>query len=309
MKEKGAIKSPFLLKSKTKMSNLVIKTLGNTNIQVNSSVDFPTLTQNDRVCVKLSKNCCPVGSEVCFTVPATKTILTTTNFLSGVTLTEFTFQDLSTGLITTFPLSSIAVTDCASISGVITAINAAMTSIYGSAAYDYTASCSVSGSTLSYHLTSNNGKTVGLYLSYTVGTSLTVQLAYLIPDTAAYISPYGLIVSPYMMWTTDNPVYTFDDGVYTIETLTSVVGQDIDTVDQKGCVFMNTTTQCKMANVITSATDKQAVLLTFYYYGLVFTESCMCDCDYLCKLYNSLIELITLISSSTSFVNNDCGCS
>ena len=105
---------------------------------------------------------------------------------------------------------------------------------------------------------------------------------------------------------------TIADGIYSIKLL--ITKNNGNTISEENCVFVDTTTKCRVAEKIEFLLAKEFLekdmtqeLMTIYQ-GLVLGSNCGgCNCKELCDLYDKLQKLLNsniLVSDNTIKINN-----
>ena len=256
--------------------------------------------------VTLKNNCC--GTEYTNT---TLNLDPTDNEISsnpipivtGLTFTKINIENTATGEVFSIPMS-LVITDCTSVIAVTDAINTYMDSNYPGESF--IAGCDITSGNLTYTLTSSSGNFIAYSVNYVVGISSVINTISFI-QPIIYITPSGIVINPSII-TSD--LTSFSDGVYSIcVTLTVKPGPGAGIIQQCGCVFVNCITTCKTLNTAQIASDKDAIAMLMYLYGLEHAGDCMCDCTYMCKLFLQLTELLNSYSVGSNILTNDCGCS
>lgn len=290
------------------MSALVLTNLSCTSISAKSQYIADIIANPDnytQVNISLQKNCCSVGytaAPLINFVPSDNPQKITLQLGVGLVIQTITVQNLSTGSFYIINIVSDELTACSDMTGVLASLNSYMTTNFTSGD-DFTATCDDSTSVMQYTLASNSGKFVVYSLNYTIPSSTQQQTIYFTNLTgfSAFFSSTGIIIQS--QWVNKN---LFDDGLYSV-TIT-IVQINGTTIVESGCIFINCNTQCRLANALPIATDEDAQVMVYYYYGLTFTQSCMCDCTFLCKMYESLDTMLNNYSPSNTSIDNACGC-
>lgn len=258
------------------------------------------------VSIALQKNCCTISNVYNITsnfVPSNNKKLISIQLGTGLQIQNIVVQNLLNGQFYIVNISSSAITGCTSMSAVLTLLNSYMTANFTSGD-DFTAICDDTTSNMQYTLASNSGKFIAYSMAWTIPSSIVAQTSYFSNNSGLvlYFSNAGLVIDSSII-----ALNLFKDSLYTISI--TIVKTDGTIIGENGCIFINCNTQCKLAAVLPIASKEDAVTMTMAYYGLTFTQSCMCDCSYLCKLYTTLDEMLCDYLPSNTSIDNGCGCS
>lgn len=288
--------------------NLSLSGLSCINILAESSTITDVIANPanySNISVSLQNNCCNVSSSPQSTTnfnPVNTIQSIVINYAGSISIQNIIVQDLNTGILYTIPILSGIITDCTDMGGVLTTLNTYMTTHFTSSDI-FTATCNDT-TTFIYTLKSNSGKYIAYSINYITLGSTTQNTIYFTYLTSIFVSNAGLVINSTFI---DTDLVNYTDGIYNVSII--ITRADGTIIQEEGCIFINCTTQCRLAAALPIASNEDAVNMIMSYYGITFTQDCMCDCTYLCKLYTTLNEILNNYLPYNTDIDNACGCS